>query len=179
MSNRWPQERWRTKDGPRRVENHEASLWLANAMVGSTRGKHRGSSIPKVFRMEDRVRRNDANFGQTCSNFFLNLTGLNLREELQELKRQQFTLFTSETSKIIFRSRVWSMEQYKTCLCFMFQKIHKGSSVIHSIKEEGGSVISSQTNVLKICRSFFAELYNRKSKTAQPPRTSSALLQRS
>ena len=50
----------------------------------------------------------------------------------------------------ILRSRVRSVEQDETCSRFFCQK------VISSLKEEDGSVKSSQTDILRICKSFYA-----------------------
>lgn len=48
------------------------------------------------------------------------------------------------------------------CSHFLLHKVHRGSSMIHSIKDEDGSVTSSQTDIVRICRSFTADLYDRK-----------------
>eukprot|EP00061_Rhincodon_typus_P014479 g41516.t1 len=42
--------------------------------------------------------------------------------DLQEVKSQQASLFASEALKIIFRSRICTVEQDAVCSCFFFQK---------------------------------------------------------
>eukprot|EP00061_Rhincodon_typus_P013684 g40214.t1 len=64
--------------------------------------------------------------------------GVNVTEDLQELKSHQASLFASEASKVIFHSRVYTSEQDETCLHFFFQKVHKERSVLSSLKEEDG-----------------------------------------
>eukprot|EP00061_Rhincodon_typus_P011391 g36355.t1 len=61
-------------------------------------------------------------------------------------------------SKIIFWSRVCSVEQDETCLHPFFQKVHKESSELSSLKEEDGSVTSSQSDIHRISKSFYARL---------------------
>jgi len=51
--------------------------------------------------------------------------GVDVKEDLQEVKSQQASLFTSEASKVIFRSRVRSVEQDETCSSFFFQKVQR------------------------------------------------------
>uniref|UniRef100_UPI00398F6D62 insulin receptor-like n=1 Tax=Pristiophorus japonicus TaxID=55135 RepID=UPI00398F6D62 len=50
------------------------------------------------------------------------LMGTDVAKELEEVKGQQASLFASESSKIIFRSTVRSVEQDETCSRFFFQK---------------------------------------------------------
>eukprot|EP00061_Rhincodon_typus_P010442 g34739.t1 len=92
----------------------------------------------------------------------LQAMGIDVTEDLQEVKSQQASAFASEASKIIFQSRVRSVEQDETCLRFFFQKVHRESSVLSSLKEEDGSVMSSQTDILRISKSFYARLYDMK-----------------
>eukprot|EP00061_Rhincodon_typus_P016697 g45048.t1 len=92
----------------------------------------------------------------------LQTKGVDVMEDLQEVKSLQASLFASEASKIIFRSRVGSVEQDETCLCFFFQKVYRESSVISSLKEEDGLVMSSQSDILRISKSLNAGLYDMK-----------------
>ena len=82
--------------------------------------------------------------------------GVDVKEDLREVKSQQASLFASEASKVIFRSRVCFMEQDETCSRFFFQKVHRETSVISSLKEEDGSVRSSQSDIedlqILLCR---------------------------
>eukprot|EP00061_Rhincodon_typus_P017585 g46342.t1 len=64
---------------------------------------------------------------------------VDVMEDLQEVKSQQASLFALEASKINFQSRVCFVERDKTRLCFFFQKVHRESSVLSSLKEENGS----------------------------------------
>eukprot|EP00061_Rhincodon_typus_P003541 g20336.t1 len=54
-----------------------------------------------------------------------------------------------------------AVEQDETCWHFFFQKVHKESSVLSSLKEDG-LVTSSQFDILSISKSFYARLYNMK-----------------
>eukprot|EP00061_Rhincodon_typus_P010220 g34342.t1 len=97
-------------------------------------------------------------FQETMQNLFLLQTmGVDVTEDLQELKSQQASVFVSVASKIIF----WHIvEQDETCSRFFFQKVHKESSVLSSLKEEDGSITSSQSDIPS--KSFYASLYDRK-----------------
>eukprot|EP00061_Rhincodon_typus_P014576 g41671.t1 len=64
-----------------------------------------------------------------------------------------------KASKIIFWSRVCTVEQDEL---FLFQKVHVESSVLSSLKEEDGSVTSSQSDILRISKFFYASLYDMK-----------------
>eukprot|EP00061_Rhincodon_typus_P014277 g41205.t1 len=71
--------------------------------------------------------------------------GVDVTEDLlEQVKSQQASLFASETSTLIFQSRVRTMEQKETFLCSFFQKTHRESSVLSSLKEKDGSVITNQ-----------------------------------
>eukprot|EP00061_Rhincodon_typus_P008566 g31287.t1 len=48
-------------------------------------------------------------------NCIIDMMGVNVMEDLKEVKSQQASLFASEASKMIFRSRVCTMEQNETC----------------------------------------------------------------
>eukprot|EP00061_Rhincodon_typus_P002518 g17762.t1 len=52
------------------------------------------------------------------------------------------------------------MEQDEMCSYFFFQKVHRESSVLSSLKEEDGSVTSSQSDILRSSKSFYARLYD-------------------
>eukprot|EP00061_Rhincodon_typus_P014065 g40861.t1 len=69
---------------------------------------------------------------------------------------------SEEASKIFFWSRVRSMEQGEMCSHIFFQKEHKESPVLGSLKEEDGLVTSSQSDILMISKSFYARLYDMK-----------------
>ncbi|XP_078415368.1 uncharacterized protein LOC144691177 [Cetorhinus maximus] len=90
---------------------------------------------------------------------WLQLMGVDVKEELHKVKSQQASLYASEASKVIFRFIVRSVEQDEMCSRFFFQKVHTESSVISSLKEEDGSVKSSQSDILRISESFPAGLY--------------------
>eukprot|EP00061_Rhincodon_typus_P006270 g26735.t1 len=94
--------------------------------------------------------------------FQLQMMGFDVMEDVQEVKSQQTSFFASETSKIILRSWVCTMEQGKMCSHFLFQKVHKGSSVLNSLKEGNGLVMSSQPDILRINKSFYVRLYDMK-----------------
>eukprot|EP00061_Rhincodon_typus_P005724 g25589.t1 len=83
----------------------------------------------------------------------LQTMGSDITEDLQEVKSQQTLPFASEASKIIFWSRFRTVEQDETCSCFFFQKVHRESSVLSILKEEDGSVTSSQSDILRISKS--------------------------
>eukprot|EP00061_Rhincodon_typus_P012225 g37827.t1 len=68
----------------------------------------------------------------------LQMMGVDVMEDLQETNSQQALLFALEASKIIFQSRVHSMEQDETCSRFLFQKVHRESSALSSLKKEAG-----------------------------------------
>eukprot|EP00061_Rhincodon_typus_P012970 g39045.t1 len=93
-------------------------------------------------------------------------------ENIEELKRD---CVDWRTVKPLFKSpanwwetvkgnieRVHSVEQDETCSRFFFQKVHKESSVLSSLMEEDGSVTSSQSDILRISKSFYARLYDTK-----------------
>eukprot|EP00061_Rhincodon_typus_P011065 g35817.t1 len=92
----------------------------------------------------------------------LQTMGVDVTEDLQEVKSQQVSLFASEASKMIFQSRVCSVEQGETCSRFFFQKVHRESSVLSSLKEEVGLIMPSQFDILRISKSFYARLYDTK-----------------
>eukprot|EP00061_Rhincodon_typus_P017227 g45821.t1 len=92
----------------------------------------------------------------------LQTIGFDVAEDLQQVKSQQSSFFTSEVSKIIFWSRVHTVEQDEMCLHLFFQTVHRGSSVLSSLKEEHGSGTSSQSDILRISKSFYARLYDMK-----------------
>eukprot|EP00061_Rhincodon_typus_P007785 g29817.t1 len=87
---------------------------------------------------------------------------VNVMDYLQEVKSQQASLLAPEASKIIFRSRVHSVEQDETWYRFFFQKVHRESSVLCSLKEKDGSVTSPQSGILRISKSFYTRLYDPK-----------------
>eukprot|EP00061_Rhincodon_typus_P018052 g47052.t1 len=89
-------------------------------------------------------------------------------EYLQELKSQQGSLFALEASKIIFQSRICTVEQDDMCSGFFFQKAHGESSVLSSPKEEDGSVMSSQSDILRFSKSFCARLCDTKPTNSTP-----------
>eukprot|EP00061_Rhincodon_typus_P014195 g41073.t1 len=70
---------------------------------------------------------------------------VDVMEDLQEVKSQQALVFALEASEIIFWSLVFSVEQDKMSLRFFLQKMHKQKSALSSLKEEDGSVSSSQS----------------------------------
>eukprot|EP00061_Rhincodon_typus_P007334 g28934.t1 len=88
------------------------------------------------------------------------MAGVNVKQDIQEVKSQQALLFAS--SKIVFHSRVHSVEQDEMFSGFFFEKVHKENSVLSSLKEEDGSATSSQADILRISKSFYAELCNMK-----------------
>eukprot|EP00061_Rhincodon_typus_P015715 g43550.t1 len=92
----------------------------------------------------------------------LQMMGVDVKEDGQEVKSQQALLFASAASKIIFLSRVCTAEQDETCSSSFFQKVHKASSVTSSLMEEDSSVTSSQSDILRINKSFYAGLYDMK-----------------
>eukprot|EP00061_Rhincodon_typus_P004613 g23006.t1 len=53
----------------------------------------------------------------------LQTMGVNVKEDLQEVKSQQASLFASGVSKIIYRSRVRTTEQDEMCSRLFFQKL--------------------------------------------------------
>eukprot|EP00061_Rhincodon_typus_P012404 g38122.t1 len=67
-----------------------------------------------------------------------------------------------EATKVIIWSRVPTAEQDETHSCFFLQNVHRESSVISSLKEEDGSVMSSQSDTLRIRKSFYPRLYDMK-----------------
>eukprot|EP00061_Rhincodon_typus_P002858 g18675.t1 len=92
----------------------------------------------------------------------LKMIGTGVTAEPQEAKSQQSSLFASEVCKIFFRFRVCSVEQDEMCSRYLFQKEHKESPVLSSLKEEDGLVTSSQSDTLRISKSFYARLYDMK-----------------
>eukprot|EP00061_Rhincodon_typus_P007255 g28774.t1 len=66
------------------------------------------------------------------------MMGIDFTEDLQEVKSQQASLFASEASRIIVQSRVYTVEQDETRSRFFFQKVHKESSALSSLKEVNG-----------------------------------------
>ena len=53
--------------------------------------------------------------------------GVDVRNELQEVKGRQAWHFAANSSKIILRSRVQTVEQDETCSRFFFQKLGGGA----------------------------------------------------
>eukprot|EP00061_Rhincodon_typus_P012682 g38573.t1 len=69
-------------------------------------------------------------------------TVIDVTEDLQEMNSQQASVFVSDASKIIFRSRIHTVEQEcEVCSHFFIQKVHRESSVHSSLKEEDGPVL--------------------------------------
>ncbi|XP_067899215.1 uncharacterized protein [Heterodontus francisci] len=85
---------------------------------------------------------------------------LTVLQQLPLLLSMSRLVILVEASKIIFQSRVRSVEQDETCSSFFFLKVQRESSVISSLKEEDGSVTSSQFDILRISKSFYARLYD-------------------
>eukprot|EP00061_Rhincodon_typus_P018929 g48321.t1 len=92
----------------------------------------------------------------------LQTMGFDVKEDLQEVKSQQVSLFALEASKIIFQSRICSMEQDEMSSHIFFQKVHMESSVLSHLKEEDGSISLFQSDVLRISKHFYARLYDMK-----------------
>eukprot|EP00061_Rhincodon_typus_P016332 g44499.t1 len=86
----------------------------------------------------------------------LQTMGVNITDDVQEVKSQQASLFASEAPKKIFCSKVHTMEQDETCSRFFFQKVHKANSVLSGLKEEDNSVTSFQSDILRISKCFYA-----------------------
>eukprot|EP00061_Rhincodon_typus_P011540 g36626.t1 len=80
------------------------------------------------------------------------MMGVDVTEDLQEVKSQQALLFASVASNIVFQSSARIVEEDEMCSHFFFQKVHREKFVLSSLKEEDGSVASSQSVILRIRR---------------------------
>eukprot|EP00061_Rhincodon_typus_P006411 g27030.t1 len=96
------------------------------------------------------------------------------QDDLQKVKSQQASLFASETSKVIFGSRVRIMEQDEMCSSFFFQKYDMKPSdsgafllILFSIylrrqnTGEAGKAVFSYSALCDLIDNDLLEVYNR------------------
>eukprot|EP00061_Rhincodon_typus_P012689 g38582.t1 len=79
----------------------------------------------------------------------LQMMGVNVMEDLQKLKSP----FASEASKIIFLTRVCTVEQDEMCSHFFFQKVHEESSVFSNLQEDSLSKKLTSTECCRLAHS--------------------------
>eukprot|EP00061_Rhincodon_typus_P002744 g18349.t1 len=116
-------------------------LFVSHRSAGdSVKGNIKRFFVPKgVEKARERMAKLSKPRKTMQNPILLQMIGVNVMADLQEVKSQQSSLFASEASKFMFWSRVRTVEQDETCSSFFFQKVHKESSVFSNLKEENDS----------------------------------------
>ncbi|XP_041429344.1 uncharacterized protein LOC121397172 [Xenopus laevis] len=88
--------------------------------------------------------------------------GWEVRQDLEETKEGLKRHFEEESKRIIFRSKVETLEKGEKCNSFFFRKLHSGHTPLTELRNETGTLQSGKEGVMGVVTDYYSSLYAEK-----------------